>query len=50
MCSPEPPDCGLPHDKLSLMWGDYQDKVDALTMEMNKNYLPMEELRYTLND
>ena len=23
--------------KLSLMWGDYKDKVDELTMEMNKN-------------
>jgi hypothetical protein len=37
MCSPDPPDCGLLHDKLSLMWGDYKDKVDELTMEMNKN-------------
>ena len=49
MRSPEPPDCGLLHDKLSLMWGDYKGKVDALTMEINKNVL-LEELRYTLND
>ena len=37
MCSPDSPDCGLLHNKLSLMWGDYKDKVDELTMEMNKN-------------
>jgi len=50
MCSPEPPDCGLLHDKLSLMWGDYKDKVDELTMEMNKNAYLFEELQITLND
>merc|ERR1719503_314606 len=50
MCSPEPPDCGLLHDKLSLMWGDYKDKVDELTMEMNKNAYLFEELKFTLND
>jgi hypothetical protein len=50
MCSPDPPDCGLLHDKLSLMWGDYKDKVDELTMEMNKNAYLFEELKYTLND
>ena len=50
MCSPEPPDCGLLHDKLSLMWGDYKDKVDELTMEMNKNAFMFEELKITLND
>merc|ERR1719230_1199423 len=50
MCSPDPPDCGLLHDKLSLMWGDYKDKVDALTMEMNKNAFLFEELKITLND
>jgi len=50
MCSPEPPDCGLLHDKLSLMWGSYKDKVDELTMEMNKNAFLFEELQITLND
>jgi hypothetical protein len=50
MCSPDPPDCGLLHDKLSLMWGDYKDKVDELTMEMNKNAYMFEELKITLND
>jgi len=50
MCSPDPPDCGLLHDKLSLMWGDYKDQVDELTMEMNKNAYLFEELKITLND
>jgi len=50
MCSPDPPDCGLLHDKLSLMWGDYKDKVDELTMEMNKNEFMFEELKMELND
>merc|ERR1740115_538458 len=50
MCSPDPPDCGLLHDKLSLMWGDYKDKVDELTMEMNKNAYMFEELQVELND
>jgi len=50
MCSPDPPDCGLLHDKLSLMWGDYKDKVDELTMEMNKNAFMFEELKIELND
>jgi hypothetical protein len=50
MCSPEGTDCGLLHDKLSLMWGAYKDKVDELTMEMNKNAYLFEELKITLND
>jgi len=50
MCSPDPPDCGLLHDKLSLMWGDYKDKVDELTMDMNKNAFLFEELKMELND
>merc|ERR1740115_659862 len=50
MCSPDPPDCGLLHDKLSLMWGDYKDKVDELTMQMNKNAYMFEELQIELND
>ena len=50
MCSPDSPDCGLLHDKLSLIWGDYKEKVDELTMEMNKNAYMFEELKITLND
>jgi len=48
-CPPTPPDCGLLHDKLSLMWGDYKDKVDELMMEMNKNEFEWEELKFNLN-
>merc|ERR1719272_1580660 len=49
-CPPTPPDCGLLHDKLSLMWGDYKDKVDELQMEMNKNQFEFEDLKFNLND
>jgi hypothetical protein len=49
-CPPTPPDCGLLHDKLSLLWGDYKDKVDELQMEMNKNDFEWEELKFNLND
>ena len=51
MCSPEdaPICCGCLHDKLSLLWGEYKDKVDELTMEMMKNQMRFEELKETLN-
>lgn len=49
-CPPNPPDCGLLHDKLSLLWGDYKDKVDELQMEMNKNEFEWEELKLNLNE
>merc|ERR1719329_1729212 len=48
-CSPTPPDCGLLHDKLSLMWGDYKDKVDELSMQMSQNEFEYEELKMNLN-
>ena len=32
------------------MWGDYKDKVDELTMEMNKHAYLFEELKIPLND
>merc|ERR1719329_1849840 len=48
-CPPTPPDCGLLHDKLSLLWGEYKDKVDELQMEMNRNEYEWEELKYNLN-
>jgi len=48
-CPPTPPDCGLLHDKLSLLWGEYKDKVDELQMEMNKNEFEWEELKMNLN-
>jgi uncharacterized protein YegL len=43
-------DCGLLHDKLSLLWGDYKDKVDELQMEMNENEYEFEELKMNLNE
>merc|ERR1719359_203485 len=49
-CSPEPPDCGLLHDKLSLMWGEFKDKVDELTMIMMKNEYEFMELKTNLNN
>jgi len=49
-CSPEPPDCGLLHDKLSLMWGEFKDKVDELTMIMMKNEFEWYQLKMNLNN
>jgi hypothetical protein len=48
-CNGEVPDCGLLHDKLSLMWGEYKDKVDELTMIMMKNEYEFMELKTNLN-
>jgi len=49
-CSPEDtPDCGLLHDKLSLMWGEYKDSVDELSMEIAKNEDKWNELKESLN-
>jgi hypothetical protein len=43
------PDCALLHDKLSLMWGEFKDKVDELTYEMMKNEFEWGELKTNLN-
>jgi len=48
-CGPDPPDCALLHDKLSLMWGEFRDSVDELTMEMMKNQYEFEEIKFNLN-
>jgi len=48
-CGPDPPDCALLHDKLSLMWGEFRDSVDELTMEMMKNQYEFEEIKENLN-
>jgi len=48
-CGPDPPDCALLHDKLSLMWGEFRDSVDELTMEMMKNQFEFEEIKSNLN-
>merc|ERR1719446_818118 len=50
-CNPDSvPDCGLLHDKLSLMWGEFKDKVDELTMIMMKNEYEFTELKTNLNN
>jgi len=49
-CGPDPPDCALLHDKLSLMWGEFKDKVDELTMEMMKNQVEFEDIKANLNN
>jgi len=50
-CNPDSvPDCALLHDKLSLMWGEFKDKVDELTMIMMKNQFEFEELKTNLNN
>ena len=49
-CGPDPPDCALLHDKLSLMWGEFKDTVDELTMEMLKNQIEFEEIKDNLNN
>jgi hypothetical protein len=49
-CNPDTvPDCALLHDKLSLMWGEFKDKVDELTMIMMKNQFEFEEIKTNLN-
>jgi len=50
-CNPDTvPDCALLHDKLSLMWGEFKDKVDELTMVMMKNEYEFNELKTNLNN
>merc|ERR1719446_1676154 len=50
-CNPDStPDCALLHDKLSLMWGEFKDKVDELTMIMMKNEYEFNELKTNLNN
>merc|ERR1719498_515121 len=44
------PDCGLLHDKMSLMWGKFKDQVDELTMIMEKNAYEFNELKTNLNN
>merc|ERR1719515_355059 len=48
-CNGGPPDCGLLHDKMSLLWGEYKDKVDELQQHMDKEEFEFEETKYNLN-
>jgi hypothetical protein len=48
-CPRGPPDCGLLHDKMSLMWGKFKDLVDELQHEMDKNEFEFEELKINMN-
>jgi hypothetical protein len=48
-CPTEPPDCGLLHDNISLMWGKFKDLVDELQAEMDKNAYEFAMLKEDLN-
>merc|ERR1719443_2662539 len=48
-CPTEPPDCGLLHDNMSLMWGKFKDLVDELQAEMDKNAYEFAMLKADLN-
>merc|ERR1719456_1835479 len=47
-CPTEPPDCGLLHDNMSLMWGKFKDLVDELQAEMDKNLFEFTVLKMNL--
>merc|ERR1719265_3050424 len=48
-CNRGPPDCGLLHDNMSLMWGKFKDLVDELQAEMDKNLFEFTILKENLN-
>merc|ERR1712159_524599 len=48
-CKGGPVDCGLLHDKMSLMWGKFKDLVDELQAEMDKNSYEFKMLKADLN-
>jgi hypothetical protein len=48
-CTKAPPDCGLLHDKMSLLWGKYKDQVDWLQKIMDRNQAKWELLKSNLN-
>merc|ERR1719456_2083670 len=49
-CTQGPPDCGLLHDNMSLMWGKFKDLVDELQQEMDKNEFEYESLMANYNE
>ena len=48
-CTSGPPDSGLLHDKISLMWGKIKDLVDVLQAEMDKHRSEPTILKCNLN-
>merc|ERR1719265_684036 len=48
-CPTTPPDFGLLHDNMSLMWGKFKDLVDELQAEMDKNAFEFTMLKMDLN-
>ena len=46
---PEPPDGGLFHYELSLMWGEHKGQVGELTMEKLRSQMVFEERKESLN-
>merc|ERR1719265_3054214 len=48
-CPPTPPDCGLLHDKMSLMWGTYKDQVDELQDQMDRKENEWNTLKESFN-
>jgi len=48
-CPNVPPDCGLLHDNMSLMWGKFKDLVDELQAEMDKNQFEFDSLMENFN-
>jgi hypothetical protein len=42
--------CGLLHDNMSIMWGEFKDEVDKLTAIMNQKAQEWEDLKRTLLD
>jgi uncharacterized protein YegL len=42
--------CGLLHDNMSIMWGDFKDEVDKLTAIMNQKAQEWKDLKTTLLD
>jgi protein required for attachment to host cells/uncharacterized protein YegL len=42
--------CGLLHDNMSIMWGEFKDEVDKLTAIMNQKAQEWADLKTTLED
>merc|ERR1719428_1982331 len=48
-CTRKPPDCGLLHDNMSILWGKFKDLVDELQSEMDRRAWEWKELQVNLN-